>query len=189
VTWRELIDVPWIVFVVYWAVAAMRTRRTQKRESAGSRYSVMVLLFTGYGLIFLSEKIRTGVLHAQIVAPNAPFAMTGVVLTWLGIGLALWARWHLAENWSGRITIKEGHELIRTGPYAHLRHPIYSGLDLATIGTVLVINRWGCLMGAVLVIVAYWIKARKEEAMLSTRFGEAFQEHCRRTGFLFPKFG
>ncbi len=188
-TGRELIDVPWIVLVVYWAAAAVRTRRAEKTESAGSRYSLMALLSTGYGLIFLNEKISIGVLHQPIVTPNAPSAITGVVLTWLGIGLALWARWHLAENWSARITIKQGHELIQTGPYARLRHPIYSGLDLATIGTVLVINRWGGVVGTAVVIVAYWIKARKEEAMLSARFGEAFQEHCRRTGFLFPKFG
>jgi protein-S-isoprenylcysteine O-methyltransferase Ste14 len=187
VTWRELIDIPWIIFVVYWAVAALRTRRAERRESAASRYSVMVLLWTGYTLIFFGEK-GLGILNEPMVAHNRVFAMTGVVLTWLGIGLALWARWHLGQYWSGRVTIKEGHELIRTGPYAHLRHPIYSGLDLATIGTALVINRWGCAVGVVLVIVAYWIKARKEEAMLSIRFGAAFQEHCRRTGFLFPKF-
>jgi protein-S-isoprenylcysteine O-methyltransferase Ste14 len=189
VTRRELIDIPWIVFAVYWAVAAMRTRPAEKKEAAGSRYSVMLLLLTGYGVIFLGEKLRIGVLREPIVAPNAPFAITGVVLAWVGIGLALWARWHLAENWSARVTIKEGHELIRTGPYAHLRHPIYSGLDLATIGTALVINRWACVVGAAIVIVAYWIKARKEEAMLAERFGEAFRQHCQRTGFLFPKFG
>lgn len=126
VTWRELIDIPWIVFVVYWAVAALRTRRAERRESATSRYSVVVLLWTGYALIFFGEK-GLGILNEPMVAHNRVFAMTGVVLTWLGIGLALWARWHLGQYWSGRVTIKEGHELIRTGPYAHLRHPIYSG--------------------------------------------------------------
>ena len=70
-----------------------------------------------------------------------------MLLTWLGIGLAIWARYHLAEYWSARVTIKEDHQLIRTGPYARLRHPIYSGLILATIGSALVIGKWRCVLG------------------------------------------
>jgi protein-S-isoprenylcysteine O-methyltransferase Ste14 len=187
-TWKYLIDVPWIVFIAYWAIAALRTRRTEKREHGFSRYSVMVVLLVGYALVFI-EKARVGVLGERVAPARSMLAATGLMLTWLGIALALWARWHLAENWSARITIKEGHELIRTGPYARFRHPIYSGLDLATIGTAMIFDQWGGFLGVALVIGAYWIKARKEEAMLSARFGDAFQEHCRHTGFLFPNLG
>jgi protein-S-isoprenylcysteine O-methyltransferase Ste14 len=111
------------------------------------------------------------------------------VFTWSSIGLAIWARYHLAEYWSARITIKEDHQLIRTGPYAHLRHPIYSGLVLATIGSALVIDEWRCVLGVCLVLTGYWFKARKkEEAMLSQQFGDAFREHQTHTGCLIPKF-
>ena len=117
-----------------------------------------------------------------------PSAILGSVLTWMGIGLAIWARYHLAEYWSARVTIKEDHQLIRTGPYARLRHPIYSGLILATIGSALVIDQWRCVLGLCLVVTGYCIKARKEEAMLTQQFGEAFREHQKHAGFLIPRF-
>jgi len=112
----------------------------------------------------------------------------GSILTWMGIGLAIWARYHLAEYWSARITIKEDHQLIRTGPYARLRHPIYSGIILAAIGSAVVIDEWRCVLGVCLVVTGYCIKARKEEVMLTQQFGEAFREHQTHAGFLMPRF-
>jgi protein-S-isoprenylcysteine O-methyltransferase Ste14 len=141
----------------------------------------------GYVLIFITAAGigRLG----DLVAPRTyTVAVVGVALTWVGIAIALWARWHLGQFWSSRVTVKENHELIRTGPYAHFRHPIYSGLDLAAIGGALAIDEWRCVIGVALVVLGYWIKARTEESMLAAQFGEAFQEHCRHTGFLLPKF-
>jgi len=114
--------------------------------------------------------------------------VVGIILIWAGIALAIWARWHLGQYWSGRITIKEDHKLVRTGPYARLRHPIYSGLDLAAIGSALAIDRWRCVAGVFVVILGFCVKAKREEAMLSTQFGEDFEEHRRQTGFLLPRF-
>jgi hypothetical protein len=87
-------------------------------------------------------------------------AATGVALTWIGIAIALWARWHLGQYWSARVTIKEDHKLIRTGPYAYFRHPIYSGIDLAAVGGALAIDEWRCVAGVGLIVLGYWIKAR-----------------------------
>jgi protein-S-isoprenylcysteine O-methyltransferase Ste14 len=113
--------------------------------------------------------------------------VVGIIFTWAGIALAIWARWHLGQYWSGWIRIKQNHKLIRTGPYARLRHPIYSGLDLAVIGSTLVIDRWRCVAGACIIILGFWVKAKREEALLSARFGAEFEEHRRHTGFLFPR--
>ena len=115
-------------------------------------------------------------------------AIIGSILSWVGIGLAIWARYHLAEYWSARITIKQDHHLIRTGPYARLRHPIYSGIILAAIGSAVVIDQWRCVLGVCLVLIGYCIKARKEETMLTQQFGDAFREHQKQTGFLIPRF-
>lgn len=115
-------------------------------------------------------------------------AIVGSILTWMGIGLAIWARYHLAENWSARVTIKQDHQLIRTGPYARLRHPIYSGLILAAIGSAVVIDQWRCVLGLCLIVTGFCIKARKEETMLTQQFGEAFHEHQKHAGFLIPRF-
>lgn len=182
---RSLIEGPWLVFVVVWVVAALGTRRTVQRESPRSRFSYIAVEIAGYYLLFASG--RGGFLDQRIVPETQFLAWVGVLCTWAGIGLAIWARWSLGRNWSARITLKEGHELIRSGPYRYFRHPIYSGLDLAVIGGALAIARERSLIGAALVIAGYWIKARREETLLRTQFGPAFDEHVRRTGFLLPK--
>ncbi len=187
--WRYLIEGPWLVFVVYWAVGrVLNARRTVQTESSASRYGILLLEVLGYILLFSNAwHVELGPLGGAVLPESYALGASGVVLTWIGIAIALWARWHLGQNWSARITLKEGHELIRTGPYRFFRHPIYSGIDLAAIGGMLAINRWRCVLGVILIIVGYWIKARREERMLSAQFGPAFEEHCRQTGFLLPK--
>jgi len=184
---RALVEFPWIVFVIYWIIGAIRTRPTREKESFASRFAILVLEIAGYTVVF-SSSTGIGFLGIRFVPRTMVSATLGVVLTWSGIGLALWARYHLAEYWSATITIKEDHQLIRTGPYAHLRHPIYSGLVLATIGSALVIDEWRCVLGIGLVLTGYCLKAGKEETMLSRQFGDAFREHQKHTGFLIPRF-
>jgi protein-S-isoprenylcysteine O-methyltransferase Ste14 len=184
--WKNLIEGPWIAFVVYWTVGALKTQRTERKESFASRYSILFIEIAGFGLLF-SDTAEIGLLGLRFLPRTYALGVTGVALTWAGIALALWARWHLGQYWSARITIKEDHKLIRTGPYARLRHPIYSGLDMAAIGSALAIDRWRCVAGVCLIILGYWIKAKKEEGMLTAQFGAEFQEHCRHAGFLFPR--
>jgi len=186
-SWQRLIAAPWIVFVAYWAVGALRTGRTVRRESSASRTGILVLEIVGFVLLF-ADRTGVGVLDCRVVPQTYALAATGVAFTWIGIGIAIWARYHLGQYWSARVTLKEDHQLIRTGPYAHFRHPIYSGLDLAAFGGALAIDEWRCVVGVFLIVLGYWIKARIEERMLYAQFGEAFKEHCRHTGFLLPKF-
>lgn len=182
-----LIEAPWIVFLVYWVVTGLKTRATVRQESFASRYGVLALEVAGFVLLF-SQNASVGVLARHIIPRTMAGAVAGTVMTWLGIGLALWARFHLGQYWSARITLKEGHQLIRTGPYARLRHPIYSGLDLAVIGSALVIDRWRCVAGVGLIMLGYVIKARREESLLAGQFGPAFEEHRQHTGFLLPRW-
>jgi protein-S-isoprenylcysteine O-methyltransferase Ste14 len=184
---RLLVELPWIVFVVYWIIAGIKTRATRSQESFTSRYTILLLEVVGYALIFI-RSTGIGVLETKFMPRSMASAILGVIVTWSGIGLAIWARYHLAENWSARITIKEDHQLIRTGPYSRLRHPIYSGLILATIGSAIVIDEWRCVLGVCLVVIGYCLKARKEEAMLIQQFGDVFREHQKHAGFLFPRF-
>lgn len=185
--WRYLIAVPWITFVAYWLVGALKTRRTVHQESFASRYGVLFLEILGFLMLF-SRIAEIGVLGQPVIRQTYASAVTGVVLTWVGIAIAVWARWHLGQYWSARVTLKEGHQIIRTGPYAHFRHPIYSGLDLAVLGAAVTIDEWRCVVGVGFIILGYWIKAKKEESMLATQFGGVFEEHRRHTGFLIPKF-
>jgi protein-S-isoprenylcysteine O-methyltransferase Ste14 len=184
--WHILTILPWAIFLTYWIAGSLKTRANAQKEPFLSRFIILLMEFAGYLLVFAPFNI--GVLRFHVIPRTIPSAILGVASTWAGIGLAIWARYHLAEYWSARITIKEGHQLIRTGPYRRLRHPIYTGLILATIGSALVIDHWRCVLGVLLVTVGYCFKAKREEAMLEKQFGEAFQEHRKHTGFLFPKF-
>src|SRR5271167_5156078 len=139
--WRYLIEGPWIVFVAYWVAGALKTHRTVNQEPFASRYGILLLEVLGFELLF-SDVAEIGLLGHRVVHRTYALAVTGVALTWIGITIALWARWHLGQYWSARVTLKEDHKLIRTGPYAYFRHPIYSGLDLAAIGGALGIDRW-----------------------------------------------
>jgi protein-S-isoprenylcysteine O-methyltransferase Ste14 len=182
-----VVEVPWIVFVLYWIVSAIRTRDTLQTESFVSRYAIVLIEVAGFVLLF-RHSAGIGFLGNRFMHRTLASAIVGSILTWMGIGLAIWARYHLAEYWSARITIKEDHQLIRTGPYARLRHPIYSGIVLAAIGSAVVIDQWRCVLGVSLVLIGYCIKARKEEAILTQQFGDAFREHQKHAGFLIPRF-
>src|SRR6266852_807173 len=184
---RLLIEAPWIIFVLYWIAGAIKTRANREKESAASRIAILAIEGTGYVLIF-SGSAGIGLWGTQFMPRTLGSAGLGVVFTWSGIRLAIWARYHLAEYWSARITIKQDQQLIRTGPYARLRHPIYSGITLAAIGSAVVIAQWRCVLGVCLVLIGYCIKARKEETMLTQQFGDAFREHQKQTGFLIPRF-
>jgi protein-S-isoprenylcysteine O-methyltransferase Ste14 len=184
---KYIFELPWIVFALYWLVSALNTHPTKRTESFASRYGVMLAVVAGFTLVFDGDT-AIGLLGRRVFPHGLALALLGVGLTWLGIGLAIWARFHLGQNWSGRVTIKEGHELIRTGPYTHLRHPIYSGLLLAAAGSALAMDQWRCVLGVALIFAAFSVKAIKEESMLRQQFGAAFDEHRQHTGFLLPRF-
>ena len=110
-----------------------------------------------------------------------------VLLATAGFAFCWWARLHLGRLWSGRITRKEGHHIIDTGPYAVVRHPIYTGILTAVIATALVKGAVHALIGAALLIVAYWMKARLEERFLREELGAAaYDDYSRRVPMLIP---
>ena len=113
-------------------------------------------------------------------------AWLGLGLTVAGIGFALWARVFLGRNWSGRVTIKQEHELIQSGPYAIVRHPIYSGFLLAILGTALVEGQLRSLLALPLATLGWWLKLRLEESFMAQQFGTAYLDYKRRVKALVP---
>jgi protein-S-isoprenylcysteine O-methyltransferase Ste14 len=109
----------------------------------------------------------------------------GAVLTVAGLGLAVWARRHLGREWSGLVTLKEGHRLIRTGPYRTVRHPIYSGLLLAVFGTALAIGQWRGVIAVVCNLIGLLRKVQVEETLMVRTFPE-YQEYRQRTAAPIP---
>jgi len=176
---------PWYAFVAVWVVAALWVKATKQAETMSSRLAYSSLMAAGFYLIF-SERLPLGVLGGRFVSTADWIAMFGIVLTIAGVGLSIWARIILGKNWSGQITRKVDHQLIRSGPYAFVRHPIYSGLLLAAIGTATVVGEWKAVLGIPFILASECIKARREERFMSAEFGDAYEEYRRGTWFLIP---
>jgi len=100
----------------------------------------------------------------------------------------MWARIALGGNWSGTVTIKSGHSLIRRGPYKWIRHPIYTGLLFSVVGTVLLQGEVRSFLGFAVILFALYRKAKREERFLSEEFGDSFAEHSKHTGMFLPRF-
>ena len=178
----------WLVFFLYWAISALSSKLAKKSESAGERLQRMIPLTAAYLLLFYNAT-SLGWLNRRFVTDSSSAAVIGVTMTAAGVAFAIWARWHLGTNWSAIVSIREEHELIRSGPYRRVRHPIYTGMLLAMAGTALVLGEVRGLLALAITLVAFYSKARKEEAWLTHEFGEKFAEHTKHTGMFLPKPG
>ena len=126
-------------------------------------------------------------LRVPRILPNLPVVFWGGVgLLVAGLGLAVWARLHLGRYWSGTITLKEGHRLIRSGPYAMVRHPIYTGIITAMVGTAITVGTVSGTLGVLLLLAAYLLKIRREERFLACEFGEEYARYRKDVNSLFP---
>lgn len=162
---RLLLLAMWVGWLVYWTIAARGAKATQWREPASGQWLHNLLFLLGT-LIIAMPRATPAILAQPFLPPSPIGAALGVALTALGLGIAIAARITLGSNWSARVEIKEGHALIRTGPYRYVRHPIYSGILLALLGSALALDRWRALLGFALIFGGLWLKARHEEDRL-----------------------
>src|SRR5258708_562803 len=126
----------WLLWAAYWMASARRTKQSAQAEATPSRLMHLALLTAAFALLALPA-FEIGFLQWRLLLSRVVAFVTGVVLEALGLGFSVWARVHLGQYWSGTIDIKPEHQLISGGPYAFVRHPIYTGLVLAFLGTAL----------------------------------------------------
>jgi protein-S-isoprenylcysteine O-methyltransferase Ste14 len=136
----QWIDGLWITFIAIWLLGAMRVKRAARRISGRARMLQILLAIAGAVLLF-DPSLGIGFLASRFLPENATVAYLGLAMTAGGLAFAVWARFILGQNWSGQITLKEGHELIVRGPYALVRHPIYSGILLGLLGTAFCVDQ------------------------------------------------
>jgi len=184
--WMHLAGAAWLVFLAYWLYSARQLKTVKRREPHAERVVYLALMVTAYALVF-DHWLSVGWLGRRFVPDSASIGAVGVAITFAGVALAIWARRHLGQNWSATVTLKEGHELIRSGPYGRIRHPIYTGMLVAFAGTALALGEYRGLLGFAIATSSFFFKARKEERYLTQEFGAQFQEHLRHTGMFFPK--
>ncbi|MGA6956537.1 MAG: isoprenylcysteine carboxylmethyltransferase family protein, partial [Candidatus Acidiferrales bacterium] len=138
ITPGQLISASWLLLAAYWFIAAAGSKKPMKKENAAERIAHILFLGVGFFLLY-GDALRFGVLNQRFLPVELWIAWLGAVLTLAGALFAIWARHTIGKEWSAEVQIKEGHRLIRSGPYAHIRHPIYTGLLLALIGTAVAI--------------------------------------------------
>src|SRR5579859_185642 len=182
---RVIFAVIWGGWVVSWLAASFWSGRTQKRAGTLVSWAYRVLLGVGAVLMtpwaarfFAAEPLwRAGDLASYALAAAA---LAGIALTW-------WARIYLGRLWSSAITRKEGHRIVDRGPYALVRHPIYTGLIAAIVASAIAEATATALGGAALIVFGLWVKARAEERFLSGELGaDAYAAYRRRVPMLLP---
>ena len=183
--YRYLIPAMWLCWGMYWWILSRTAKATARKESLSSRVTYILPLALAVYLL-MARDIPIEILRHRFF-PRAPWTFAlGSTLTAAGVLFTVWARRHIGTNWSATVTIKEGHELVTTGPYAIVRHPIYAGLLLALVGTALAIAEWRAILAIALALVSFVRKLRLEERWMRQQFGESYRVYCQRTDALVP---
>jgi protein-S-isoprenylcysteine O-methyltransferase Ste14 len=181
----------WAAFVVYWLILAQFNKKASRSTPWSSVWAVRVAIVVGVLVILWFRRRGAGGVPASIGRslwlhhPGVGVQWTGVGLCLAGFALAFWARAHLGRNWGMPMSLRQDHELVTSGPYAYVRHPIYSGIMLAMIGSALAVGLfWLALF--VLYFAYFLFSARAEERMMLAQFPQAYPAYRRRTKMLIP---
>jgi protein-S-isoprenylcysteine O-methyltransferase Ste14 len=182
---NELIVVLWIVWLIVWTGAGFFVKRTRRREPLKSMLVERIPVVVGVLLLATSRRLPVA-LTQRLIPEGAGLALVALVLVVAGMVLAYWARAHLGRNWSGEVMVKESHTLITSGPYRWVRHPIYSGMTLALIGTALATGALYGFAALVLILFGFLVRVRLEEALMRETFPADYDDYARHTARLIP---
>ena len=178
-----VLGLAWAAAGLYWTAPV---KAAQSGEFKWYRPLRLVVLAATFALLFW-DATGVGPLGKRFLPVTLVFGLVGFALALGGMAITLWARFVLGQFWSDRVIVQADHQLIRTGPYARMRHPIYSGVLLGVLGTALVLGEWRGLLAFVLLLTNYAIKGKREELILADRFRDQFHEHVTHAGFLLPR--
>jgi len=179
-----LIKICWLLFMVVWVIFSFNAKKNvqnnNQRQSSFIRLAIIIV-----AIAFLKIKIFRDVAYSNIFSSNHFLQGCGVSICVLGIAFAIWARIHIGKNWGMPMSQKKEPELVTTGPYRFVRHPIYTGLVIAMIGSLLAEGFmwmiWLVFMGCY-----FFYSAKKEERSMMLQFPDKYREYMRRTEMLIP---
>ena len=174
----------WLVFALYFTA---RYRLVRVKRDGGFNYFSMerVALFLGIGLLFFPGTHLSSL--ATSLHLGKAVALAGLCITIIGLAFSAWARDVLGRNWSGRVIIQDNHQLITAGPYAYVRHPLYTGILIAMAGTMLIAGDVGAVLGFFSAVAFFMLKSQREEKILEAEFGAVYVNYRANTGGLLPR--
>jgi protein-S-isoprenylcysteine O-methyltransferase Ste14 len=191
------IVIAWVLWVGVWTAASLWNKPVVHRESVGSRLSYFLPIAVSVVLLLLGKRTHLGAalaaagpsfgwLYVRFIRLYPGVVWLGAPLVFAGVIVALWARLYLAGNWSGSVTLKQDHELVRTGPYRFVRHPIYTGLLMAVAGTACAIGQARGILAFALTFYGLWHKSRIEERLMVETFAEDYRRYRTEVKGLIP---
>jgi protein-S-isoprenylcysteine O-methyltransferase Ste14 len=182
---HEVIVFLWVGFVLSWILAMLWSSTPEKSLGLGRELVYRTVLVIGGVIFFIPAHGYEGPLRLWWVPYQTVWPLIGLIA--LGFLFAWWARIWLGSLWSGQVTKKPDHRVVDTGPYAIVRHPIYTGILVATYATMALKGTIPGVAGAILITIGLWMKARLEENWLRQELGaENYDGYRRRVPMLMP---
>ncbi len=184
----SIIIICWIVFFFYWLISSFFVKKSEtKRNWKGQIIWRIIVL--GLAIIFITlSKGQSSISKAfqPFFSSSSTLQVVWTVLVVLGLLGAIWARVYLGKNWSGYVTYKENHELVTSGPYKFVRHPIYSSAILMVIGTFLYYPNIFVLAFLISWSTMFIMRTKREEKIMIKLFGKKYEDYIKKTKRLIP---
>lgn len=177
-----LCGLSWCVSAVYWAMAARSTLAIKRGEGPAH---ILHVLPTTLALLVIFYSHYFSYLGATVYK-TAALAWLGILVTLAGHLFCVWARIHIGKYWSGTVAIKHDHKIVDTGPYAFVRHPIYTGVLVATLGSALAAGTALAFVCVFVMILTYLPKWKREEDIMLEEFGQSYADYMKRTKTIIP---
>jgi len=175
----------WAALALYWWLSARDVKQTTRREPLVSRLLHLGPMMLAAAILW-SPRFDVLGLETRFL-PRAPWVFwLGAGVACAGLAFAIWARHTIGRNWSAIVTLKQDHELVTRGPYAFVRHPIYTGLLFGLLGSALALGQWRGLLAVAIFVLAVLRKMRLEERWMRERFGVAYDAYRARVRALIP---
>jgi protein-S-isoprenylcysteine O-methyltransferase Ste14 len=173
---HRALNAMWAAVGSFWLAGAFTAKRAVKKQPWASRIWHAAWIAVAFYLLF-NPRVLPGPLRERAIPATEPWGWIAFCLTLAGLLFSVWARLHIGRNWSGTVTVKENHELMRTGPYALVRHPIYSGFIFAALGTAVGYGNIGGFLAVIVTVAGWRIKANLEERFMTGQFGEQYEQY------------
>lgn len=183
-----IITLCWTIFLVYWALQWKNTKQTQITAwKAGNTRWFVIIVFGGYILLKLfGFRLPLTLLGIQLSDPTIFIQLIGVIITIIGLIVAIIARNTLAKNWSSNIELKKDHTLITSGIYHYMRHPIYTGILLMSVGTIITFETVASILLFIYLTVFFLFKIMKEEQLMLQSFPKEYPTYKNKVKALIP---
>lgn len=175
----------WCTFFTYWGIKANKVKAAVYTQGRASRLIYLFFLFFSLFSVYIPA-FAVGVLGCQVIPVSTLSEIMGVIICMAGVAFAIWARRTLGTNWSAKVTLKKEHELVQSGPYSIVRHPIYTGFEMATLGPAIVVGQLKGFVALAIIFIAHVLKIRMEEELMNKQFPSQYAEYAKRVKRLIP---